>query len=108
MSEKEKREDRYFVCALCGMREKYHLECEHIKHLELRFLEKVYFIKDGTGEDLGGFAVGSDCSECHRPVCHSSECSIFYSRRFCKDCFERHSPEFPAQIRQCFDTLSAK
>lgn len=94
--------DNYFVCCACGMREKYHIECDGIKRFSLRFLEKVYFVRDGSGEDLGGFAVGSHCSVCRRAVCHSSECSLFYTRRFCKACFLHSSLQFPLQLRQAF------
>lgn len=95
-------EDKYFVCSVCGVREKYHVECDGIKRLGLRFLEKVYFVKDGSGEDLGGFAVGSHCSLCRRAVCHASDCSVFYAKRFCKPCFRQTSLQFPPQIRQAF------
>lgn len=95
-------EDNYFVCSVCGMREKYHVECDAIKRFGLRFLEKVFFVKDGAGEDLGGFAVGSHCSVCRRAVCHASDCSVFYAKRFCKACFLQHSLQFPPQMRQAF------
>ncbi|CAN8005378.1 unnamed protein product [Ixodes pacificus] len=72
IDEKDRQEDKYFVCDVCNMREKYHVETDAIKRLELRFLEKVYLIKDGTAEDIGGFAVGSHCSECDRNVASST------------------------------------
>ncbi|KAM7294802.1 cysteine-rich DPF motif domain-containing protein 1 [Ixodes scapularis] len=108
IDEKDRQEDKYFVCDVCNMREKYHVETDAIKRLELRFLEKVYLIKDGTGEDIGGFAVGSHCSECDRCVCLSSECSVFYTRRFCKDCFSSRSRQFPPQIGQIFQGSATK
>lgn len=43
--------------------------------------------------------LGADCSACRRPVCCSSECSVFYVRTFCVECAGDGSRiELPRQI----------
>jgi hypothetical protein len=78
-------------------------------------IEKVYLlrdpfvaIKDKDKEDLtklSSLIIGSTCSVCSRLVCVHSDCSLFYTRRFCLKCVSQYRDEFPREI---LDEIGAK
>ncbi|XP_034145933.1 cysteine-rich DPF motif domain-containing protein 1 isoform X2 [Esox lucius] len=43
--------------------------------------------------------LGSNCSLCHIPVCVGTGCSLFYTKRFCMQCVNKHLDQFPPQIQ---------
>ncbi|XP_075458840.1 cysteine-rich DPF motif domain-containing protein 1 [Ascaphus truei] len=67
-------------------------------------LDECFVMKDPFTPNKEKFLIlGSQCSVCERPVCVSTECSLFYSRRFCLPCVIQHREEFPPEIQQDLD-----
>ncbi|KAM4676944.1 cysteine-rich DPF motif domain-containing protein 1 [Discoglossus pictus] len=67
-------------------------------------LEECFVMKDPFTPDKEKFLIlGSPCSLCERVVCVGTECSLFYSKRFCLPCVNKNRDEFPQQIRQDLD-----
>ncbi|XP_038267974.1 cysteine-rich DPF motif domain-containing protein 1 isoform X1 [Dermochelys coriacea] len=63
-------------------------------------LEESYVMKDPFIPDKDKFLIlGSQCSLCNRRVCVGTECSLFYSKRFCLPCVNENLQEFPLEIR---------
>ena len=92
----------YFNCSQCGLKENYHYygkEPKFSKHLKLK--EDSYIMKDPFSVSSSGdfLLLGSRCSICDTSVCCSSECSIFYTKRFCLKCATKYYKEFPTQIQ---------
>ncbi|XP_043390928.1 cysteine-rich DPF motif domain-containing protein 1 isoform X1 [Chelonia mydas] len=64
-------------------------------------LEESYVMKDPFIPDKDKFLIlGSQCSLCNRRVCVGTECSLFYSKRFCLPCVNENLREFPLEIQQ--------
>ncbi|KAF5406466.1 hypothetical protein PHET_00014 [Paragonimus heterotremus] len=60
-----------------------------------------YTMRDPFADDnLGGIILGSDCCICKEMVCISQNCSLFYNKRYCRDCSVKHADEFPPDLRQ--------
>jgi len=78
--------------------------------ITIDLLEQVYLLrdpfiaikdKDKDKEDqtkISSLIIGSTCSVCSRPVCVHSDCSLFYTRRFCLKCLSKYRDEFPREI----------
>lgn len=68
-------------------------------YIEFRFKERVYQIKDITQEDYNTYlCIGSNCSICMEQCCISTQCSIFYEKRYCKNCALKNASLFPADF----------
>lgn len=116
-------EPQVFQCSLCPFYaaydrydSKYHNESsvpttnknKKEPSLTIDLLESVYLlrdpfvaIKDKDKEDqtkITSLIIGSTCSVCSCPVCVHSDCSIFYTRRFCLKCLAKYRDEFPREI----------
>ncbi|KAL6075513.1 Cysteine-rich DPF motif domain-containing protein 1 [Balamuthia mandrillaris] len=97
-----------FTCSICGMEYPYH----HFGNkppfcASIIYLEDCYVLKDPFDEEQGRqqekalpICVGSHCSICQRAVCVQASCSLFYTHRFCTDCFDRHQQHFPPQLQK--------
>lgn len=58
-------------------------------------------IKENDKEDpkkIPSVIIGATCSVCSSPICLQTDCSIFYTRRFCLRCVARYREEFPREI----------
>jgi hypothetical protein len=76
--------------------------------IKIDLLEKVYLlrdpfvsIKDKDKVDqtkLSSVIIGATCSVCSCPICVHSDCSLFYTRRFCLKCIAKYRDEFPREI----------
>ncbi len=78
--------------------------------IKIDLLEQVYLLrdpfiaikdKDKNKDDqtkISSVIIGSTCSVCSRPVCVHSDCSLFYTRRFCLKCLAKYRDEFPREI----------
>uniref|UniRef100_A0A8D0HKJ3 Cysteine-rich DPF motif domain-containing protein 1 n=1 Tax=Sphenodon punctatus TaxID=8508 RepID=A0A8D0HKJ3_SPHPU len=67
----------------------------------IALLEESYVMKDPFTPDKDKFLIlGSQCSLCSKSVCVGTECSLFYSKRFCLPCVRTHLEEFPLEIQQ--------
>ncbi|XP_053318758.1 cysteine-rich DPF motif domain-containing protein 1 [Spea bombifrons] len=63
-------------------------------------LEECFVTKDPFTPDKEKFLIlGSHCSLCKQVVCVGTECSLFYSKRFCLPCVIKHKGEFPQEIQ---------
>ncbi|MBN3318996.1 CDPF1 protein, partial [Atractosteus spatula] len=63
-------------------------------------LEECFVMKDPFSPNKEKFLVlGSHCSLCGKTVCVGTECSLFYTKRFCLSCVREHLEEFPQQIQ---------
>ncbi|CAF0882462.1 unnamed protein product [Rotaria sordida] len=128
MTEQEIVEPKVFQCSLCPFYASYDRHdskyidesiqssvstTQNNKHkkepsITIDLIEKVYLlrdpfvaIKDKDKVDqtkLPSLIIGSTCSVCSRPVCVHSDCSLFYTRRFCLKCVAKYRDEFPREI----------
>jgi hypothetical protein len=125
MIEQEINEPKVFQCSLCPFYAAYdRYDSKYINEsiqppvsttknkkepsITIDLLEQVYLlrdpfvaIKDKEKEDqtkLSSLIIGSTCSVCSCPVCVHSDCSLFYTRRFCLKCIAKYRDEFPREI----------
>lgn len=88
-------------CSKCNFEERYHYKGKKPPFAKsFVFLEDAYIMKDpfsppGKGQCL---MIAGDCSMCNKSVCCSSECSIFYVKRFCMSCVRKNLGYFPPLI----------
>lgn len=132
MTEAETVEPKVFQCSLCPFYaaydrydSKYLTESSVVPTttaknkrepgIMVALLEEVYLlhdpfvaVKEKDKEDpskLSSVIIGTTCSVCSRPVCVHSDCSLFYTRRFCLQCLAKYRDEFPREI---LDEIGAK
>ncbi|KAA3678784.1 uncharacterized protein DEA37_0013584 [Paragonimus westermani] len=92
-----------FCCNTCGFKINYDNKGRRPKYFnrDLELLEDAYTMRDPFADDnLGGIILGSDCCICKEMVCISQNCSLFYNKRYCRDCSVKHVDEFPLDLRQ--------
>ncbi|XP_061618752.1 cysteine-rich DPF motif domain-containing protein 1 [Phyllopteryx taeniolatus] len=90
-----------FTCQSCG------LSCPYTSYGQkppntraIVLLEECYVTKDPFSPDKDKFLVlGSKCSLCGVTVCVGSDCSLFYTKRFCLHCVNKNLELFPRQVR---------
>ncbi|XP_019848845.1 PREDICTED: cysteine-rich DPF motif domain-containing protein 1-like [Amphimedon queenslandica] len=66
----------------------------------LVFSEDCFIGRDPFSEKHKPLVLGSRCAACHRAICVSQDCSIFYTRRYCKDCFDNNRSRFPLELQK--------
>ncbi|XP_054609432.1 cysteine-rich DPF motif domain-containing protein 1 [Dunckerocampus dactyliophorus] len=90
-----------FTCQFCGLSCPF--TCYGQKPPNTRaivLLEESFVTKDPFSPDKEKFLVlGSKCSLCNATVCVGSDCSLFYTRRFCMRCVNKNLDQFPWQIQ---------
>ena len=90
-----------FNCALCGWSERYHGHGTSLPFARgIVFNEDAYAMRDPFvpyGQNLY-FFLGAPCSGCQRLVC--TNCSLFYSKRFCKECASKNVQHFPVEVQK--------
>jgi hypothetical protein len=91
-----------FTCIRCGLEEHYLYKGKHppfMKKILLR--EDSYVMKDPFSPPSKKqlLLLGSDCCLCNMPVCQSPDCSIFYTRRFCRSCADENLKHFPSAVQ---------
>jgi hypothetical protein len=115
-------EPKVFQCSLCPFYAAYdRYDSKYINEssvstknkkdpsITIDLLENVYLlrdpfvaIKENKDKDnetkFSSIIIGSTCSVCSRPVCVHSDCSLFYTRRFCLKCLAKYRDEFPREI----------
>ncbi|XP_063301127.1 cysteine-rich DPF motif domain-containing protein 1 isoform X1 [Pelobates fuscus] len=94
-----------FECQLCKLSLPYSYFGQKPPHAHsVVLLEESYIAKDPFSPDKEKFLIlGSHCYLCKQVVCVGTECSLFYSKRFCLPCFIKNKGEFPKEIQQDFD-----
>ncbi|XP_028305110.1 cysteine-rich DPF motif domain-containing protein 1 isoform X1 [Gouania willdenowi] len=93
--------DQMFTCQLCGLSSPFtYYGQKPPKTRAIVLLEDCYVTKDPFSPDKEKFLVlGSTCSLCSTCVCVSPECSLYYTKRFCMQCVNKHLEQFPLQIQ---------
>ncbi|XP_053506278.1 cysteine-rich DPF motif domain-containing protein 1 [Ictalurus furcatus] len=90
-----------FTCELCELSTDYTFYGRKPPNTRaIGLLEDCYGIRDPFTPDRDKFLIlGSKCSLCKKTVCVGTDCSIFYTKRFCLPCVREHLEQFPEQIR---------
>ncbi|KAG8438644.1 hypothetical protein GDO86_004999 [Hymenochirus boettgeri] len=99
-----------FECQLCGLSSPYtYFGQRPPNSRSVMLLEECFTMNDPFTPDREKFLIlGSPCSLCEKIVCVGSECSIFYSKRFCLPCVMKNRDEFPPEIQQDLDKRKAQ
>uniref|UniRef100_A0A8C5PGE2 Cysteine-rich DPF motif domain-containing protein 1 n=1 Tax=Leptobrachium leishanense TaxID=445787 RepID=A0A8C5PGE2_9ANUR len=94
-----------FECHLCKLRLPYsYFGQKPPSAPSVVLLEECYITKDPFSPDKEKFLIlGSRCDLCHQVVCVGTDCSLFYSKRFCLPCVLQHKSDFPLEIQQDVD-----
>ncbi|NWQ77738.1 CDPF1 protein, partial [Columbina picui] len=94
-----------FTCQLCDLTAPYTYYGQKPPNtLSIVLLEECYVMKDPFTPDKDKFLIlGSHCSLCSRSVCVGTECSLFYSKRFCLPCVNENIKAFPLEIQEDID-----
>ncbi|NXM70888.1 CDPF1 protein, partial [Serilophus lunatus] len=94
-----------FECQLCGLTAPYtYYGLKPPNSRAVVLLEEAYVMKDPFTPDKDRFLIlGSHCSLCSRAVCVRTECSLFYSKRFCLPCVKANLKAFPLEIQEDMD-----
>ncbi|XP_063072960.1 cysteine-rich DPF motif domain-containing protein 1 [Engraulis encrasicolus] len=90
-----------FICELCGLTTPFSYFGQKPPNTRaIVLLEESFVLKDPFSPDREKFIVlGSCCTVCQKPVCVGTECSLFYTKRFCLPCVREHLDQFPQQIQ---------
>ncbi|XP_035475796.1 cysteine-rich DPF motif domain-containing protein 1 [Scophthalmus maximus] len=90
-----------FTCQSCGLDSPYSYYGQKPPNTRaIVLLEECFVTKDPFCPEKDTFLVlGSTCSLCSRCVCVGSDCSLFYTKRFCVQCVNEHLEQFPPQIQ---------
>ncbi|XP_056877784.1 cysteine-rich DPF motif domain-containing protein 1 [Takifugu flavidus] len=90
-----------FSCQLCDLRSPYSYYGQKPPNTRaIVLLEECFVTKDPFSPDREKFLIlGSECSLCRKRVCVGSDCSLFYTKRFCMECVNKHLNQFPHQIQ---------
>ncbi|XP_015253220.1 PREDICTED: cysteine-rich DPF motif domain-containing protein 1 [Cyprinodon variegatus] len=90
-----------FCCQLCGLSSPFTYYGQKPPNTRaIVLLEECFVAKDPFSPEKEKFLVlGSTCSLCNICVCVGPDCSLFYTKRFCMKCVNRHLDHFPQQIQ---------
>ncbi|XP_051977096.1 cysteine-rich DPF motif domain-containing protein 1 [Xyrauchen texanus] len=90
-----------FTCELCELSSPYSFYGQKPPNTRaIVLLEECYGMRDPFSPDKEKFLVlGSKCCVCNKMVCVSTDCSLFYTKRFCLPCVRNHIHQFPEQIQ---------
>lgn len=96
----DKEEIKYFLCTICGLREKYDYfgkEPPFTKMLKL--VDDCYVIEDPfLPPKQGQFIIlGAHCTTCSKSVCKDIKCSFYYERMYCLKC-AKETKTFPQSV----------
>ncbi|KAF4759268.1 cysteine-rich, DPF motif domain containing 1 [Perkinsus olseni] len=107
-----------FLCCLCGFKCRYDYVGQsppYVDSSDMVFLEEVYSLQSPfSGSKLSShvevplltglsatdspvIVLGAECSCCGRKVCTDAACSVFYKKRYCRECVmkDRHNLDLP-------------
>uniref|UniRef100_A0A3Q3VQE2 Cysteine-rich DPF motif domain-containing protein 1 n=1 Tax=Mola mola TaxID=94237 RepID=A0A3Q3VQE2_MOLML len=90
-----------FTCQLCDLSSPFTYYGQKPPNTRaIVLLEECFLTKDPFSPDKEKFLVlGSECSLCRKRVCVGSDCSLFYTKRFCLQCVDQNLEQFPRQIQ---------
>lgn len=91
-----------FKCELCTLEE----ACEYFGKSppwspRTCLLEDSYIMRDpfSLPQKKQILILGAKCTLCQIDVCVGARCSLFFSKRFCKDCALKNLTYFPVQVQ---------
>lgn len=96
------KEGGIFTCIKCGLKEHYFYKGKYPPfNKKISFLEDSYVMKDpfSPPNKHQVLLLGSDCCLCNKAVCQSPDCSIFYTKRFCRSCALENFEHFPTAVQ---------
>ncbi|XP_060886092.1 cysteine-rich DPF motif domain-containing protein 1 [Labrus mixtus] len=98
---KSEPREKSFTCQSCGLSSPFTYYGQKPPNTRaIVLLEECFVTRDPFSPDREKFLVlGSSCSLCSMCVCVAPECSLFYTKRFCMQCVNKHLDQFPQQIR---------
>ncbi|CAL8319896.1 unnamed protein product [Lota lota] len=90
-----------FTCVLCGLSTPFTYFGQKPPNTRaIVLLEECFVTRDPFSPDKERFLVlGSKCSLCGSCACVGSDCSLFYTTRFCMRCVNKNLEQFPAAIQ---------
>ncbi|KAK6315025.1 hypothetical protein J4Q44_G00145540 [Coregonus suidteri] len=90
-----------FTCHLCSLSTPFTYYGQKPPNTRaIVLLEECFVTKDPFSPDRERFLIlGSNCSLCHITVCVGTGCSLFYTKRFCMQCVNKHLDQFPPHIQ---------
>lgn len=90
-----------FMCEICGMSTPFTFFGQKPPNTRaIVLLEESYVLKDPFSPDKDKFIIlGSSCTLCRKVVCVGTDCSLFYTKRFCLSCVRENLDQFPQQIQ---------
>ncbi|XP_048516114.1 cysteine-rich DPF motif domain-containing protein 1 isoform X2 [Athalia rosae] len=95
-----------FRCSYCLLEEHYDYKGAKPPFAKnLAYLEDCYIMKDPFSQPNRGevLVLGADCIVCNKPVCLG--CSIFFAKRFCRDCAAKNIASLPMQLHAKIKSL---
>jgi len=93
---------KVFICSTCNLTEEYqYFGKKPPESNYLNLLQDSYVMQDPFShpKEKRMLLLGSNCSLCMKPVCSSSECSVFYNLRYCQQCAAQNLQLFPRQLQ---------
>nr|XP_040030789.1 cysteine-rich DPF motif domain-containing protein 1 [Gasterosteus aculeatus aculeatus] len=92
---------KIFTCQVCELSSPFTYHGQKPPNTRaIVLLEECFVTQDPFSPDREKFLVlGSACSLCDTRVCVGSDCSLFYTKRFCMRCVNKHLEQFPRQIQ---------
>ncbi|KAF4114615.1 cysteine-rich DPF motif domain-containing protein 1 [Onychostoma macrolepis] len=90
-----------FTCELCELCSPYSFYGQKPPNTRaIVLLEECYGMKDPFSPEREKFLVlGSKCCLCSKTVCVGTDCSLFYTKRFCLPCVRGHLQQFPEEVQ---------
>ncbi|XP_043092639.1 cysteine-rich DPF motif domain-containing protein 1 [Puntigrus tetrazona] len=90
-----------FACELCEVSGPYSFYGQKPPNTRaIVLLEECYGTKDPFSPEREKFLVlGSRCCLCDKTVCVGTDCSLFYTKRFCLPCVRAHLQQFPEAVQ---------
>ncbi|XP_062852074.1 cysteine-rich DPF motif domain-containing protein 1 [Trichomycterus rosablanca] len=90
-----------FTCELCELSTAYTFYGKKPPNTpSIVLLEDCYGTSDPFRPGKEKFLIlGAKCSLCNKIVCVGTDCSLFYTKRFCLLCVREHLEQFPEEIQ---------
>ena len=104
-------EEKVFKCFLCGLEEKFEFYGKRVEFAKnVGFKEDTYVMRDPFSPRHEGLflSLGSNCSKCEKTVCNDLSCSVFWKKRYCKDCAKSYARELPDDLSRRLSASNVK
>mmetsp|Transcript_1802 Transcript_1802/g.2632 ORF Transcript_1802/g.2632 Transcript_1802/m.2632 type:complete len:107 (+) Transcript_1802:27-347(+) len=103
----EASDQKEFTCSSCQVEFPFTYYSNRLRRCDaLILLENAYIYVERSRESERQtnipLILGSRCDLCRKDVCHSKACSLFYTKRYCRDCFVSNADSFPSELQKVF------